>query len=247
MLSRELDTFSVRWTLEEVGKCLPPVTHTLLEIDLPDLKPHEEMRREMVKLLRSPDPLAKGHALAMMGRMIQWTGEQKVRYVAQVVEERLRGGESPVVFSDFLAPLAALREHFKGRSITLDGSMSQQVREQAVDHFLASDEPLAVLASRRAVGIGLDGLQKKSRTCIWATLPFHGEAFKQGYGRLARTGQQHPVEVITAIARGTVDEAVLGIIYRKAKVTDVLCSSPALTPEGRADWESVLGLLGGLR
>ena len=247
LLSRELSTFSVRWTLDEIGGCLPPVTHTLLEIDLPDLGPHEEMRAEMKRLLKSSDPLARGQALAMMGRMIQWTGEQKVRYVADAVQERLSAGESPVVFSDFLAPLAALRERFKGECLMLDGTMPQEKREIVKQYFLERPGACVLLASRRATGTGLDGLQHKARTCIFHTLPWNPAGFQQAYGRLARTGQRHPVEVITTVARGTVDEAVLEIIYRKAKVTDVLCSSPSLSESAKKDWESVLGLLGGLQ
>jgi SNF2 family DNA or RNA helicase len=246
LLARELDTFSVRRPFSELMTSLPPITHTLMEVDLPDLSEHETMREQMETQLKSSDPEARGEALGILGKMISWCAAQKRDIIRDLVIERLDQGESPVVFCDFLAPLDQLREDLKSRAIMLDGRMNQTVRDEAVKLFQTSAEPTCLLASRRASGVGMDGLQHRARTCVFSSLPWTPEGWRQAWARVAREGQKQPVEVITTLARGTVEEAVLSLLYEKARVTDIICSSPSLSPESRAQWEQALSLLGGL-
>jgi SNF2 family DNA or RNA helicase len=246
LLARELDTFSVRRPFSEIMSSLPPVTHTLMEVDIKDLREHEKMRVQMEKQLKSGDPHARGEALGILGKMISWCAAQKSDIIRDLVIERLDQGESPVVFCDFLEPLDTLRAALLGRSMSLDGRMSQEFREAVIKGFTSSREPKALLASRRACGTGLDGLQMKSRSVLYMNLCWTPEGHRQSWVRVAREGQTKPVEVITTIARGTIEEAVLRIVYEKAKVTDMLCACPSLNDDQKADWEKVLGLIGGL-
>ena len=245
LLARELDTFSVRRPFAELSTSLPPVTHTLMEVDLPDLKPHEAMWKQMRQQIKSNDPQARGEALGLLGKMISWCAAAKHDIIRDLVVERLDAGESPVVFCDFLEPLDNLRAELGMRAIMLDGRMTMKVREEAIKLFQESPEPTALLASRRACGVGMDGLQHKSRTVIYMNLCWTPEGHRQSWARVAREGQRQPVEVITTLARGTVEEAVLSIVYHKAQVTDIICSSPSLSEETRADWARALNLVGG--
>ena len=243
LLERELETFSVRRPDSVIQKSLPETTHTLLELDLPNMAPHNKLFREMRALKFSQDPVARGKALALIGQMLAWAGAEKAPQVAELLQARLDVGESAIVFSDFLAPLAALRPYFPDRSLLIDGSVPQAQRDALI---AAIDRPTVVLAGRKAIGTGTDGLQHKMRLVYFVTLCWNSEAWAQAWKRVRRQGQTRPVEVITTLARGTAEEAVLRILYEKAKVTDILCSSPALSDEARGDWESVLSLLGGL-
>jgi SNF2 family DNA or RNA helicase len=246
MLARELDMFSVRRPFSEIMSSLPPITHTLLELDIGDLSEHDAMKERMETLLRSADPKARGEALGLLGKMISWTATQKVPIIKDLITERLDAGESPVVFSDFLDPLHALRAELPERSLLLEGAMTQVQRDDVVKRFQESPTPLAFLISRRAGGTGLDGLQHKARTVLFASLPWNPSSHAQAWARVAREGQKQPVEVITTLARGTVEEAMLRIIYEKAKVVDILCSSPSLSAEAKSQWEATLNLIGGL-
>ena len=246
LLARELDMFSVRRPFAEIMASLPPVTHTLLEIDLPDLSEHEAMYAEMKALMRQPDSSSRGKALAMIGRMIAWCGVKKAEVVADLARERLDQGDYPVVFSDFLDPLCAVRERLLTESMVLDGTMTPRAKEDAIERFKDSLKPICLLASRRACGTGTDGLQTKSRTAIFQTLPWNPSSHQQAAARICRQGQRFPVEVITTLARGTVEEAVLRLIYEKARSVDIVCSSPSLSVEAKAEWERVLSLLGGI-
>jgi SNF2 family DNA or RNA helicase len=244
LLARELDTFSVRRPFAELSTSLPPVTHTLMELDLDSLREHDRMRLAMLKGLKSNDPTARGEALGLMGKMISWCAAQKCDIIRDLVVERLDQGESPVVFCDFLEPLDMLRAALPGQALMLDGRMSQAAREEVVRQFQLSDKPLAFLVSRRAGGTGMDGLQRKSRTVIYMNLCWTPEGHHQAWARVAREGQTKPVEVITTIARGTIEEAVLRIVYEKSRVTDILCSSPALSDEAKEAWARALSLIG---
>jgi SNF2 family DNA or RNA helicase len=246
MLARELDMFSVRRPFSEIMSSLPPITHTLLELDIGDLSEHDAMKERMETLLRSADPKSRGEALGLLGKMISWTATQKVPIIKDLITERLDAGESPVVFSDFLDPLHALRAELPERSLLLEGAMTQVQRDDVVKRFQESPTPLAFLISRRAGGTGLDGLQHKARTALFASLPWNPSSHAQAWARVAREGQKQPVEVITTLARGTVEEAMLRIIYEKAKVVDILCSSPSLSAEAKSQWEATLNLIGGL-
>ncbi len=247
LLEHELQTFAVKRDSSSIKTSMPSEpTHTLLEVDLENMREHAKMWKQMKDMLKSKEPTIRGQALALFGAILRWCAEQKHQVVLDLVTERLDAGESPVVFADFYAPLDALREALKGRSMSFDGRMSQAARERAKEQFIKATEPTCLLCCRPGTGTGTDGLQRKARIVIFQTLPFVPEYFKQAYCRVAREGQTQPVEVITTLARGTAEEAVLGIVYHRAKVTDILCSNPSLTDAAREEWEKALNLIGGL-
>ena len=243
LLAKELELFSVRRPASELSGSLPSVYHTLLEVDVPDMREHDLMWREMKKLMKSNDTSVRGAALGMIGKMISWCAAKKADVIRGLVAERLESGESPVVFCEYLAPLDALRAEFPGQSMMLDGRMSASAQDAAVERFKAAAVPTVLLASRRACGTGKDGIQHRARTVCFMSLPWNSQLWSQAWKRVYREGQKNPVHVITTLARGTYEEAVLELVYRKAGVTDILCSTPSLSPEARADWERVLHLL----
>jgi SNF2 family DNA or RNA helicase len=245
LLARELDMFSVRRPASAIKTSMPSVpVHTLLEVDLPDMREHNTLWKQMKSMLKSGDPHIKGQALSIFGKLLRWCAVQKHQVMMDLITERLDAGESPVVFADFYEPLDMLRGELNGRSMSFDGRLSHTVRERVKEQFVKSPSPLALLTCRPGAGTGLDGLQHRAHSVIFQTLPVIPEHFKQAYCRVAREGQTQSVEVITTLARGTIEEAVLRIVYERAKVTDVLCSNPSLSDEQKAAWARALSLIG---
>lgn len=70
-------------------------------------------------------------------------------------------------------------------------------------------------------GPGLN-LQDGGHTLLWYTPPFSAEHWTQTNGRLARTGQKHPVTVLRLLAKGTQDERMPAVVDEKVAAQDRL-------------------------
>jgi len=77
---------------------------------------------------------------------------------------------------------------------TYTGIMSGSVREVAKKRYLEGH--IDVLVASSPIGTGVDGLQKRTRTLVMATLPPTSAQYEQVVGRVHRQGQKYETRVI---------------------------------------------------
>ncbi|CAI5535472.1 unnamed protein product [Closterium sp. Naga37s-1] len=126
------------------------------------------------------------------------------------------GGEKSVVFSQWTAFLDLLEIAFKRAKVQyvrLDGSMSQQQRERAINELKENPKVEVLLVSLKAGGVGLN-LTAASHAFVMDPW-WNPSVEEQAVMRVHRIGQTRPVTVTRFIVRDSVEERMQKVQLRK--------------------------------
>jgi SWI/SNF-related matrix-associated actin-dependent regulator of chromatin subfamily A-like protein 1 len=198
----------------------------------------------MRRLVKAGDPKSRGQALGLLTKMLAWTAEAKCNVTVGLLREKLDAPNSKVIlFSEFLAPLYALRQKLLHQSTVLEGSMSDSDRQVVIDRFQTEQGSHVLLCSRRAAGMSVT--LTAADTCVFMGLPWEPESYKQSVSRIHRETQTRSTQAIFILAQRTYDESMLQRLYAKAGVIELAAGRPPL-PEGELqEFDEMLKLLGG--
>nr|XP_034572851.1 protein CHROMATIN REMODELING 35-like isoform X2 [Setaria viridis]TKV98031.1 hypothetical protein SEVIR_9G533600v2 [Setaria viridis] len=161
----------------------------------------------------------------------------KARFIYNLLSLSEAAGEKVLVFSQYVRSLDFLEMLFtkmKGwkagvNTFLMDGGLTQEQREQAVERFNNSPEAKVFLGSIKACGEGIS-LVGASRVVI---LDVHENpaVMRQAIGRAFRPGQSKMVYCYRLIAAGTLEEADHHTAFKKEQVSklwfewDELCNN----------------------
>jgi superfamily II DNA or RNA helicase len=241
-LSRVVRPFLLRRKKSEVALDLPPRSEMTLLLDQsPDERAaYEALRTGILAWMRAPidagdDDEIKDRrfrALAALTKLrlaacapaladgSATTDSTKAQVLLKHLEELREGGHRALVFSQFVKHLDLVQPIIEAagfRALRLDGSTAQAERVRVVDAFQAGEADCFFL-SVTAGGIGLN-LTRASY--VFHLDPWWNPAVEeQATGRAHRIGQVEPVTVIRFVARGTVEDAILGLHAEKRNLVD---------------------------
>ena len=211
---------------------LPPVTYVPQMVSLPGRvrKQYQAMKEEMVlRLIESGEEITAKNAAVVSGKLAQITagflyhdavegvdagvgsgllegsGERKWEVLHKVKMDKLEdiiegtNGGGVLVFYRFQAELEELKKRF--------GDDVHTVKEKDfVERWNTGD--IHILAAHPdSIGHGLN-LQKGGNTAVWLSLPWSSEAWLQSNKRLARSGQEYPVNIHMIMAEDSIDGRV---------------------------------------
>ncbi|WP_336645523.1 DEAD/DEAH box helicase [Microbacterium sp. USHLN186] len=172
------------------------------------------------------------------------TGETsaKLDVLLEHVQELRAEGHRALVFSQFTSYLEMAAERLRAAGIRyeyLDGSTRR--REGVIDAFRAGDAPV-FLISLKAGGFGLTLTEADY---VFLLDPWWNPAAEaQAIDRTHRIGQTHRVFVYRLIAAGTIEEKVLALQQRKARLFTAVMDDEALFAQALSA-DDIRGLLEG--
>jgi superfamily II DNA or RNA helicase len=140
----------------------------------------------------------------------------KLNALVEQLEEVIEGGHRALVFSQFTGFLAKVRERLDREGIGycyLDGRTRK--RDKAIERFKQGDDPV-FLISLKAGGFGLN--LTEADYCFLLDPWWNPATEAQAIDRTHRIGQTNPVIVYRTIARDTIEEKVVALARRKAKL-----------------------------
>jgi len=165
----------------------------------------------------------------------------KLDLFEELIEEVIDGGHRALVFSQFTSMLALIRDRLTDRGIEfcyLDGATPD--RGGVVRHFQDHTDIPVFLISLKAGGAGLN--LTGADTVIHFDPWWNPAVEAQATDRAHRLGQKRVVTSYRLIARGTVEEKILGLQSRKREVIDALLGGED-QPGGDLTWEEIQDLL----
>lgn len=128
-----------------------------------------------------------------------------------------------VVFSSWLKMHELLIRRLKARGIGhafFHGGLSGKQRRDLVDDFRDKPECKVFLATD-AGGVGLN--LQHANVVFNMDLPWNPAVLEQRIGRVHRLGQTQPVRVVNFVAKGTIEEGMLGLLqFKKSLFKGVL-------------------------
>lgn len=225
---------------------LPQVSEQIHEIDLLPAQ-----RDSYLDRLREARSGSDGELLAAIGDLLAICdvdpasgASAKLEHISQQIEHVALAGEKAVVFSYRLAPLDALEgllEEMALQFVRLDGRMSTEARESAIDTFRSTPDCVALLASSRVASEGLT--LTEANHAFFVNRWWNPSSNDQARDRIVRIGQQRNVVIHTYVCRGTLEERLEMIIETKRDLVSDVVDALALGGEwsrDRSELENVL-------
>jgi len=227
-LSRVLQPFLLRRTKAEVAKELPPRTEITVPVALSadEMAMYEDARLAAVAELGSSkvkDEQKRFQILAALTRLRLMAshprlhdpkstlGSSKMMRLLELLDELRSEGHRALVFSQFTSHLALVREELDRAgyvSLYLDGSTALGQRAKLVERF-QNGEGEVFLISLKAGGTGIN---LTAADYVIHLDPWWNPAVEdQASDRAHRIGQTKPVTVFRLVARGTIEEQIVGM------------------------------------
>ena len=146
----------------------------------------------------------------------QVIAEEKIATTIEVAENIIEQGKKVIIFSNFTEPLKKIHEHFKKKSVYLDGSTSKPARQTAVDDFQENDKVKVFCGNIKAAGVGIT--LTAAEAVIMNDLSFLPSDHAQAEDRSYRYGQKNNVLVYYPIFENTIEGAIYDILSRKKQI-----------------------------
>jgi superfamily II DNA or RNA helicase len=259
-LARVLQPFLLRRTKAQVASELPPRTEVQVQIVLSPaewqqyederlaalavLEASKKTRREEERRIEILAALTRLRLRAAHPRLCDprsTTPSAKLERLVELLRELGAEGERALVFSQFTTHLALVRERLEAEQIAyeeLDGSTPSGQRRARVQAFQEGSAPVFLL-SLKAGGVGLN---LTAATSVILLDPWWNPAVEdQAADRAHRLGQTRPVTIYRLVARGTIEEKILGLHARKRELVASVLEGKELA--GRLTSQELFGLL----
>ena len=168
----------------------------------------------------------------------------KVRELDRIIEEIVgANGRKVIVWSYYVRTIESLTARYAPYgAASLYGDTVASQRQDLAARF-QSDPGLRVLvANPAAAGVGLT-LTAANYT-VYETLTWRYDLYAQSQDRNHRIGQRNPVTYIRLIADGTIEQAIVESLARKAEMArDLMGDEPGLSTSGQLTPEAFITLL----
>ncbi|MCP4409634.1 MAG: DEAD/DEAH box helicase, partial [Gammaproteobacteria bacterium] len=257
-LKKLIRPFILRRLKSDVLTELPPRTEITLHVELSDAETalYEALRRQAVERMAEPQEnpgQQRVRALAEIMRLRRVCcnprlvmpetdiSSAKLQAFAEIVKELRDNRHKALVFSQFVGHLALIREYLDAQGVSyqyLDGSTSTKNRKTAVDAFQAGRGELFLISLKA----GGQGLNLTAADYVIHLDPWWNPAVEdQASDRAHRIGQQRPVTVYRLVARGTIEDKIVGLHRYKRDLADSLLEGSEMS--GRMTVEDMLMLI----
>ena len=143
---------------------------------------------------------------------------EKVPYTCELIDKFIEQGKKVIVFTNFTMSLDMIHEKYKKNSVTLDGRMSKEKRQDSVDRFQNEDKIKVFISNIKAGGVGIT--LTAAETVIMNDLSFVPSDHSQAEDRAYRYGQKNSVLVYYPVFENTIEMIVYNILQKKKNIID---------------------------
>ena len=219
----------------EYSDKLPQLNVVEMRCDMPDRKPYEKMKRDLV-LEYGEDKIIAANAAAVTNKLQQmasgfvydnktiaseekgkftmkqkviWFSTHKFELIEEILNENQR--DNTIIVYNYKEELAELMRRYP-HARTIDDF-------NAIPRWNAGEIELLLIHPKSA-GHGLN-LQFGGCKIIFLSMPWSLELFEQTVGRLHRGGQTKDVWCYLLICNKTVDERIWGALQDKRAISDI--------------------------
>ncbi len=210
-------TVMIRRKKEDVLKDLPAKTKVVVPLPIGNKKAYQAAVNKFEAWLdKNPDNPAE--AMVEMGHLKQAAVAGKIEACVQWIWDFLDSDEKLVVFCTHKATVAALKKRFGALSVVIDGTVALNKRKGIIDTFVTDPEKRLFIGNLKAVGTGVDGLQKVCSNSCTIEFGWIPTLHNQADDRLHRIGQDDAVTSWYLIGMDTIEEDIIKLLDKKSKI-----------------------------
>jgi SNF2 family DNA or RNA helicase len=151
-------------------------------------------------------------------RIRQLIAYEKIPYTCEIIDRCLEQGKKVIILTNFTMTLDMLHEKYKKNSVTLDGRMSKDKRQENVDRFQNEDKIKIFIGNIKAAGVGIT--LTAAEVVVFNDLSFVPADHSQGEDRAYRYGQKNSVLVYYPVFENTVEKIIYNILQKKKGIID---------------------------
>lgn len=233
ILKEELDSCSLRKTLDQVRSDMPlkTVTYEVVEMSEAHRKFYDAVK-EGVKEEADRVELKSSNLLALTTRLRQATAcpgilttqpimSSKIERCVEIIEDLLTQDEKVVVLSTFKEPiyqLAKLLEKYK--PLVNTGDIADQTVSANIDQFQNDPNSKIFLGTHSKCGTGLTLNAASYMICL--DTPYTYSSFSQSTDRIWRVTNTRPAFITVLTCGDSIDERVADIVEHKKELSDYI-------------------------
>lgn len=219
-------TFMLRRLKSDVLKELPEKQKIVVPVLMDDeyQKEYRKAAIDFIRFLRDSGKDTRGaenaEAIVRLNGLRKLAMQGKLNSCIEWIEEFLESGKKLVVFAWHKEAVDALMDKFGKIAVKIDGSVSANMRQEAVDAFQNNENIKLFVGNIKAAGTGIT-LTAASDTCT-IELSWSPSDLAQAEDRVHRIGQKNAVSNYYLLADGTIDDDMMTLIDEKKKIIDMV-------------------------
>lgn len=217
-------TIMIRRLKEEVLKDLPPKRRMVVPMEIANRKEYNAADQDLISWLKETfgagkaNSAAQAEALARFSYLKQLAAEGKREMAVQWIKDSLETNGKLVLMAVHHTMIDYLTEELRSYNpVVVDGRVSQENRQRAVDSFQNDPTCKVFIGNIKAAGVGLT--LTASSNVVFLELPWTPGDVEQASDRIHRIGQEaSSVNVWFLLAAGTIEEEIAELLDSKLKV-----------------------------
>lgn len=154
--------------------------------------------------------------LTKLIKVRQLLSYDKIQHTIDMAEEIIENGQKVIIFSCFSNTIKELMAHFGKKAVMIDGSVSKEKRQQAVESFQNNDKITVFCGNIVAAGVGLT--LTEGSVVIFNDLDWTPANHMQAEDRAHRIGQQNQVHIVYPLFDETLDIIMYKALQAKMKI-----------------------------
>jgi SWI/SNF-related matrix-associated actin-dependent regulator 1 of chromatin subfamily A len=151
-------------------------------------------------------------------RVRQLISYEKIPYTCEIIDKCIEQGKKVIVLTNFTMTLDMIHDKYKKTSVILDGRMSKDRKQEAVDRFQNDEKIKIFIGNIKAAGVGIT--LTAAEVVIMNDLSFVPADHSQGEDRAYRYGQKKSVLVYYPVFENTIEKIIYNILQRKKNIID---------------------------
>jgi SWI/SNF-related matrix-associated actin-dependent regulator 1 of chromatin subfamily A len=218
-------TVMIRRKKADVLKDLPAKVRSFVPMEINNRKKYKVVEADFIgwvkreKGLAAAEKAGNAEALAKISALKQLAAEGKMTQAIDWIKDHLDTNGKLVVFAVHKKTIDRLMNELADYSpVKVDGSVSQDNRQVAVDTFQNNPRCRVFVGNINAAGVGLTLTAASS--VAFAELPWSPSEIAQAEDRCHRIGQKYSVNIYFLLSTGTIEETTAKLIDDKRKVLD---------------------------
>ena len=212
-----------------------------VELSKDTMKLYMDIRQEVIKniddILLDNNPLSKLLRLRQVTGGILGSSSEKMDRLIEIVEEHKINKRKLIIFTQWKAQAdlisKTIKEQVYKRVFQIDGTVDAQRRQHMVSVFQLSDEFEVLVGTIGACGTGLT--LNKAETVIFMDKAWTPADNRQAEDRAYRIGTKHTVNIISLVAKDTIDEYIENILNEKSDIFNIVIEGNDTSKQTKAE------------
>lgn len=227
-LAQSLKSVMIRRTKDQVLTELPEKQRSSIFIPIDNKKEYQTAERSLQEWLADQEGLEPSKRvssvehLARIEYLRQIAVKGKLKQALAWIRTFLEGGEKLVVFATHKKIITALMDEFGECAVKIDGSVSTEKRQEAVDRFQTDDGVKLFVGNIKAAGVGIT--LTSASNVAFLELPWTPADLEQAEDRCHRIGQTNAVNIHYLLAQKTIDQTMAAMVEEKRGIISQITS-----------------------